>query len=309
VKKLVLCTLLVGLTLIVSGQNYVDLVKFTHTQIPSSPFNKLENGEYKSINDNPSTSVTQSKISTSIPITLGDSLVFLTGIDYELHRLKLNPVRVRTFSNLNIATLKLGFNKKHNRKLSGTYLALPKIASDFGDLKNSFQIGAIALWKYKLNPQTKLVFGNYINTELFGILNVPILGVYHKSKNEKIEINITFPITGYGDYKIHKNIRMGADFLLIVRTFDLAQPNVSNSYVHTSSNEVAAYFQFDLFKESLIIKAKAVYSMYDYSVYKDDDKTPFGMFGWYPGDSRSPPEFLISNALGLQISAFYRFQL
>ena len=306
-KKNIFSILLVGFTLISSGQSYVDLVKFTHAQIPSSPFNKFENGDYKSIDETPSTSVSQSKISTSLPITLGDSLVFLTGIDYELHRLKLNPVS--TFSNLNIATLKLGFNKKHNRKLSGTYLALPKIASDFGHLKNSFQIGAIALWKYKLNPQTKLIFGNYINTELFGILNVPILGVYHKSKNEKTEINITFPITGFGDYKIHKHIRMGADFLLIVRTFDLAQPNVNDSYIHTSSNEVAAYFQMDLFKESLIIKAKAVYSMYDYSVFKDNDKTPFGMFGWYPGDKRALPNYIISNALGFKISAFYRFQL
>jgi len=305
--KLIFSTLLVSLTLIGSGQNYVDLIKITHTQIPSSPFNKLENEDYKRFSEIHSTSVSQSKISTSLPIALGDSLIFLTGVDYELHRLKLNPIS--TFSNLNIATLKLGFNKKHNPKLSGTYLALPKIASDLGHLKNSFQIGAIALWKYKLNPQTKLIFGNYINTELFGILNVPILGVYHKSKNQKTEINITFPITGYGDYKIFKNIRIGTDFLLIVRTFDLAQPNVSESYVHTSSNEVAAYFQLDLFKESLILKAKAIYSLYDYNVYKDDDKTPFGMFGWYPGDSRNPPEFLISNAIGFQVSAFYRFQL
>ena len=306
-KKIVFSTLLIGFALISSGQNYVDLIKFSHTQIPSSSFNKLENEEYTSISENPATSVSQTKLSTSLPISLSDSLVFLTGIDYELHRLKLNPTNA--FSNLNIGTLKLGFNVKHNSKLSGTYLALPKIASDFGHLKNSFQIGAIALWKYKLNPQTKLIFGNYINTELFGILNVPILGVYHKSKNEKTEINITFPITGFGDYKVHKNIRMGADFLLIVRTFDLAQPNVNDLYVHTSSNELAAYLQFDLFKESLIIKTKAVYSMYDYAVYGDNDKTPFGMLGWYPGDKRSMPDYSISNALGFKISAFYRFQL
>ena len=297
-KKLILSALFVGLVLFSSGQNYVDLVKVTHTQIPSSTFNN---------NKNISTPITQTKLSTSIPITISDSLVFLTGIDYEVHRLKLSPIGDP--SNLNIATVKLGINIKHNKKLTGTYLALPKLASDLGPINNSFQFGAIALWKYQLNTQTKIVFGNYINTERFGILNVPIFGVYHKSKNEKTEIDIKFPITGFGDYKIHKNIRMGADFLLIVRTFDLAKPKVDQFYIHTASNELAAYLQFDLFKESLIIKAKAIYSMYDYGMYADGDETPFGMLGWYPGDKRTRLNSEISDALGFKISAFYRFQL
>tara|TARA_Y100001934_G_scaffold257398_1_gene326502 strand:+ start:1230 stop:2129 length:900 start_codon:yes stop_codon:yes gene_type:complete len=298
-NKIILSTLLSSLTFLTFGQNYVDLVKLTHTQVPNSVF---EN------NPNISTPITQTKLSTSIPITLNDSLVFLTGVDYELHRLKLNPLAA-DFSNLNIATLKLGFNIKHNSKLTGTYLALPKLASDFGHLNKSFQIGAIALWKFKLNTQTKLVFGNYINTERFGILNVPIFGVYHKSKNEKTEIDIKFPITGFGDYNVHKNIRLGADFLLIVRTFDLAKSDVNEFYVHTASNELAAYLQFDLLKERLIIKAKAVYAMYDYGMYADGDGTPFGMLGWYPGDQRMRLNSETSSALGFKVSAFYRFQL
>ncbi|MBI34224.1 MAG: hypothetical protein CMP67_02555 [Flavobacteriales bacterium] len=298
-NKIILSTLLSSLTFLTFGQNYVDLVKLTHTQVPNSVF---EN------NPNISTPITQTKLSTSIPITLNDSLVFLTGVDYELHRLKLNPLAA-DFSNLNIATLKLGFNIKHNSKLTGTYLALPKLASDFGHLNKSFQIGAIALWKFKLNTQTKLVFGNYINTERFGILNVPIFGVYHKSKNEKTEIDIKFPITGFGDYNVHKNISLGADFLLIVRTFDLAKSDVNEFYVHTASNELAAYLQFDLLKERLIIKAKAVYAMYDYGMYADGDGTPFGMLGWYPGDQRMRLNSETSSALGFKVSAFYRFQL
>jgi len=347
-KKIVFSILLFGFALISSGQDYIDLVKFAHTHIPSV---KLK--DYNS--SSPNTSVTQTKISTSLPFKLNESSAFLTGIDYELHRVQL-PLKPDSGgftsvsglsedstqgtwlggegyqqqrdppSSLHMTTLKLGFNKKHNKKLSGTYLALPKIASDFTYLKNSFQIGAIALLKYKFNDQTNLIFGNYINTEFFGILNVPILGVYHKSKNEKAEVDIKFPITGFGDYKIHKNIRMGADFLLIVRTFNLVSLEVSpqagsslfvgqdydyegEAYVHTSSNEIAAYFQLDLFKESLIIKLKGVYSMYDYSVFADHDKTPFGMLGWYPGDQRTPLNYSMSNALGFKISAFYRFQL
>ena len=56
-------------------------------------------------------------------------------------------------------------------------------------------------------------------------------------------------------------------------------------------------------------KAKAVYSMYDYGLYSDGDKTPFGMLGWYPGDQRMRLNSKTSNALGFKISAFYRFQL
>ena len=292
----IICTFI----LFVSGfsQNYVDLVKATHTQIPNAGF---ENSEALS------TPITQSKILTSVPIKISDSLTFLTGVDYELHNLKLLPISEPV--NLNIVTAKVGLNFKHNSRLSGTYILLPKLASDFGHLKSSFQMGAIALFKYQLNDQTKLVFGNYINKEFFGILNVPILGVYHKSKNEKIEVDVKFPIVGYGDYKIHKNLRVGADFLMIVRTFDLAKNNMDDFYVHTSSNEFAAYLQFDLLKESLIIKAKAVYSMFDYALYQDNDLTPFGTFGVYPGDERVRLNGKISSALGFKISAIYRFQL
>jgi hypothetical protein len=159
--------------LFVSGfsQNYVDLVKATHTQIPNASF---KNSEALS------TPITQSKILTSVPIKISDSLTFLTGVDYELHNLKLLPVSEPV--NLNIVTAKVGLNFKHNSRLSGTYILLPKLASDSSNIKSSFQMGAIALFKYQLNNQTKLVFGDYINKEFFGILNVPILGVYHKSK-------------------------------------------------------------------------------------------------------------------------------
>ena len=88
-KKIVFSILLFGFALISSGQDYIDLVKFAHTHIPSSSFNKLENEEYTSISENPATSVSQTKLSTSLPIKLNESSAFLTGIDYELHRVQL----------------------------------------------------------------------------------------------------------------------------------------------------------------------------------------------------------------------------
>ena len=120
-KKTVFSILLIGFAFITSGQNYVDLVKFTHTQIPNSTFIN---------NENISTPITQTKLSTSLPISLSDSLAFLTGIDYELHRLKIN--RGDCYVEFKYSNAQTWFNVKHNRKLSGTYLALPKIASDFG---------------------------------------------------------------------------------------------------------------------------------------------------------------------------------
>ena len=90
----IICTFI----LIVGGfsQNYVDLVKATHTQIPNAGF---ENSEALS------TPITQSKILTSIPIKISDSHAFLTGVDFELHSLKLHPISEPV--NLNIVTLRL----------------------------------------------------------------------------------------------------------------------------------------------------------------------------------------------------------
>lgn len=287
-------------TMMSLAQNYVDLAKFTHSNVPKTTVDVPGSEGLE-------TPVMQTKVLTSVPVKLGDSLAFLTGIDYENHAIQLK--RFWETSNMNITTLKLGFNVKHNAKLSATYLVLPKLAGDYGDFSNSFQIGAIALFKYKLNPQTKLIFGNYINKEFFGVLNVPIIGLYHKSKNGKFESDIKFPIVGFGDYKLHKNFRVGADFLMIVRSFDLTKGPQEVFYSHMASNEFGAYVQFDLLKESLIIQAKAVYAGMDYGTYLDGDTTPLGMWGWYPGDERTRFNGNVQGALGFKVAATYRFQL
>ena len=182
-KKLLFSLFLATITLLSSGQNYIDLAKFTYTGVPNINIDNTPLENYTS-------SIEQTKLLTSIPVKISDSLAFLTGIDFENHTSKLK--NIWSPSSMNITTFKVGFNVKHNAKFSGTYLLLPKLASDYGDFSKSFQVGAIALFKYQLNTQTKLIFGNYINTELFGILNVPILGVYHMSKNEKFETDIIF---------------------------------------------------------------------------------------------------------------------
>ncbi len=282
------------------AQNYVDLAKFTHSNVPNTSLDVAGSEDLE-------TSIMQSKILTSLPIKLSDSLAFLMGVDYENHSIQLK--RLWGTSNMNIATLKLGFNVKHNTKLSATYLALPKLAGDYGDFSNSFQIGAIALFKYQMTSQTKLVFGNYINKELFGILNVPIIGLYHKSKSGKFESDIKFPIVGFGDYNLNKNFRVGADFLMIVRSFDLTKGPQEVFYSHMASNEFGVYVQFDLLKESLIIQAKAVYAGMDYGTYLDGDTTPLGMWGWYPDDERTRFNGNVNGALGFKVTATYRFQL
>lgn len=284
------------------GQNYVDLAKVTYTSVPSTTVDSLTNN-----NSQFEAPISQTKLLTSVPIKLTDSITFLTGVDFENHRVQLKEKW--SLSSMKVTTFKLGINIKHNSKLSGTYLLLPKLAGDYGNLSNSFQIGGIALFKYRINPQTKLIFGNYLNKEIYGLLNVPILGIYHKSKNKKLEADVKFPIIGYADYKFHKNLRFGADFLMIVRTFNLTNGLSSGSYAQLASNEVGGYLQLDLFNESLIIKTKVIFSMFDYATYLDGASTPFGMFGWYPGDVRDRTNGEFTNNLGFKVSAIYRFQL
>lgn len=299
-KKYILLITLFSSTLWGAAQRYVDLAKFTYTNAPQVNVNPAPLDPFES-------SVIQSKLLTSIPVQISDSLAFLTGIDFENHTTTLKSGWAP--SSVNIATLKAGFNIKHNARLSGTYLLLPKLASDYGNLSNSFQIGGIALFKYVINPQTKFIFGSYSNTEMFGTLFVPILGVYHKSKNAKFESDIKFPITGFADYKLHNNVRIGADFLMIVRTFDLTRNSSKDFYTQLASNEFGGYLQFDLLKERVIVKTEVLYTMFDYALYKDGSSTPFGMLGWYPGDERTRENEKYENALGFKISATYRFQL
>jgi len=87
---------------------------------------------------------------------------------------------------------------------------LPKLSSDLANVSNDdFQIGIVGLANYKIKKNLKFKFGFYFNTESYGSLFVPLLGLYYLSPNNKLETNLTLPLKADLNYLLSKIIAVG----------------------------------------------------------------------------------------------------
>lgn len=284
------------------GQDYVDLFKFTYL---NSPFNK-----YDTVND--LARVQEFYVDATLPIKINERTVVITGFTAEQLGIKTNP----TGFNINAVystTLKLGLNQKHGKKWDGTYMLLPKISSDFNDVKgNQFQMGGLLLYKMKKNANLKYHLGMYYNSEAFGPFFVPLLGFYYISPKKKFEANFTLPVWADMNYRFKPWLAAGMNFSAFVRSYYLSpQSNVANKemYLVKASNEVYGYLQFTA-KKSFVFQAKAGYSIgRRFSSYDWGDKVDWGFSAFRFGDDRAEVENPIKDGFIFQARFIYRFNL
>lgn len=195
------------------SQNYVDLAKFDYA---TSSTNTFDTGTA-------TTSLQEINADLTIPLVINDNFTVLTGATYEGTTATFNPGRAE--ETLTGITLKLGANLKHNNKLSGTYMLLPKISSDLKETSsNDFQVGAVVLMKYAKNDHFNYKFGLYANNELFSPFVVPIFGFYYLNPTEKFEAKVLLPLAADLNYTIANNTRVGLNFRGQIRTYNLNTP-------------------------------------------------------------------------------------
>ena len=295
-KKTLSITLFLCLFSFVSfGQDYVDLARFHYSTTPQN--------EFDSIGGN--TTVEDFGLDVTLPIKLNESNVFLTGFNIDQITTKLHP----SSSPITISTinLKLGYNKKHSEKWSGTYMLLPKFSSDFKNITSKgYQFGALALMKYNKKINLKYNFGVYYNRELFGPFIVPLLGLYYKSENGKFEANLTLPIWADINYKLNKIVKVGANFSAFVRSYHLSE---NNAYVVKKSNDVFAYLQFNLTK-SILLQTKTGYTLgRSYKVYNDNDAADLAVSAFRFGDDRTVLNPTFKDGLVFKMRLIYRFHI
>jgi hypothetical protein len=277
------------------AQDYVDLAKFHYATTPTNSFDSIGGN----------TTIEEFGADLTFPIKLNENDVVITGLMLEQIKTKFHPsTNYQTISTVN---LKVGFNKNHSEKLSGTYMLLPKLSSDFKSLSNKdFQIGALILMKYKKNENFKYNGGIYYNQELFGPFFVPLFGFYYKSPNKKFETNITLPIWADMNYQLLNWLTIGTNFSAGVRSYNLSE---NNAYVVKKTNEFFGYLQFNTSK-SLLIQTKVGYSIgRSYHVYNTNDKTDLGVSAFRFGDDRTilNPDF--NDGLIFRFRFIYRFSL
>lgn len=277
----------------IKAQDYVDLIKNHYAVSPNNTFDSIGG----------SSDIEEFGTDITLPIVLKNKNVFITGLAAEQIKLKLHPLGSKeTISSL---ALKLGYQINHSEKVTGTYMLLPKLASDFKKLgSNDFQLGGLALYKIKKSELFKYHAGLYYNEELFGPFVVPLLGFYYKSKNKKLEANFTLPIWADINYSLTNWMNVGTNFSAYVRSYHLSQ---SNSYIAKKTNEIFGYLQFNI-KKSFILQTKVGYSIgRSYKAYADDDKTDFALSSFRFGDDRTALNPTFNNGMIYKIRLLYRF--
>ncbi len=282
------------------SQNYVDLLKVSASTTPNNTFDSSAT----------KTRINDVLVDLTVPVKINDGFSVLTGVIYEQIQTKLFDDGI--VKNFGSTTVKLGFNKQLTEKWSATVVALPKIASDYNSFTNKdFQVGGIALFKYKKRDNLNFKTGLYYNSELFGPLFVPMLGMYYQSPNKKFEANIMLPLQADVNYQILPFMNVGVNFNGQIRTYHLnnvtdANPN---TYVAKSTNELFGYLKFN-FTKSISLQTKVGQSFgRSYKVYDYNDKVDFGLPATLIGHKPTQLNSNFSNGLIFQATLVYRLSL
>lgn len=291
---------LLGLVLITaSAQNYIDIGRFSYA---NTPLNTFENTSKQ-------TKVEEFGLQLTFPIVLNDKTIILAGLSADRSRLRLNS-DFTDHTNLNKVRLQLGLNRVYSEKWTGMYVLLPSIASDFDVIsKEDLQLGLLTLFTYKKKENLKYKLGFYTNTENYGPLFVPLLGLYYLSPNKKFESTLLLPGQADFNYQLAKKTALGINFDGITSSYNLHEfiyiPK--GQYVVRSSNELYTYLQFQ-FGKSLYAKTKLGYSISrTYKVFDNDDKVDLSFSSFYFGDDRTQLNTNFEKGLIFRAELFYRF--
>ncbi|MFT4942890.1 MAG: hypothetical protein ACI8RH_000627 [Flavobacteriales bacterium] len=295
-KKNILFIALFICSSMVNAQDYLDILKVSHSQATLG-----------NIDTDDETDVSNTNIELYLPIPITAKAVLLSGFTYENTRLGLNHSDSR--SNLIMTRFNLGVKLNHGNKWSGTYVALPKLASDFNDLgADDFQMGGIALLEKKYSSRYVLKFGAYVSTENFGTTVTPIIGLWYKSKNSKFYVNATLPIRADVNYSLTNSFSLGANLLTSVKSYNLSEAN-SDFYVQEESIRFSAFAAYGFLDDMLILRARVGLDTTDYGVYNKNSNSIVQVLTAQIGDERARENSEFSAAPFVGLDLMFRVDL
>ena len=296
-KKIKLMLFFALFTLSASAQDYVDILKLS-----------VNNTTLGNIDNNYETSVNNLNMEVYYPKKMSEKAVLLTGFTVENTRLNLSPNSDR--SSLTMTRFNLGMKYQHSEKWSGTYVFLPKIASDFENIgSNDFQFGGLAVLDYQYNETSKVKFGVYASSENHGSTITPLIGIWHRSKNNKFYINATLPIRMDANYALSKKFSVGSDLLTSIKSYNLSQLN-SDNYVQEESIRFAFYAALGMMDNSIILRGRVGFDTTDYGVFNSNQKVGAQVLTFpLSTDKRTRLNSEFDSSLYVGFDAIYRFDL
>ena len=295
--KYILCGLFGCIFFQAFAQNYFDIVNLTYTNTPQNDF-EISNAQ---------THVEELALELNFPILINEKTILLTGII--ANKTKLNLDANMPISNLNVLGMNFGVNQTFSNKWSSTFMLFSKIASDKIKLSNdNLQLAFLALFTNKKRSDLKYRYGLYANTEKYGLIIVPILGLYYISPSKKFEVDLNLPITGDINYGINKKTWIGMRFDGLGTTYNLNNQNYSanGAYVSKTSNELVGYLRLMLNK-SIYLNTKIGYAISrNYKVFDANDKIDLALTSFYFGDNRTQLNERFKDGAIFKVELFYR---
>ena len=280
------------------SQSYFDIVSLSYTNSTSN--------EFEISNDK--TTVKEYIFELNYPIVLNKKTILLTGLF--ANKTKLNLDATLPMSNLDVLGVNFGVNKTLNDTWSATLMGFSRLASDkLKFSKDNFQVGFLSLFTNKKRNNLKFRYSIYANTEKYGLLVVPIFGMYYLSNNKKFEVNFNLPIIADINYKLFNKAWLGMRFDGIGATYNLTDQNYSSTgaYVAKNSNELVSYFRYRLSK-SLYINSKIGYAIgRNYKVFDANDKIDLALSSFYFGDQRIQLNERFKDGVVFKVELLYRF--
>ncbi len=281
------------------SQSYVDLVKIRYGTVYNAGFE----------NTTAETNAILFDVATTFPIVVNDKIAIITGVDAVRQEVDLFPNGNAV--TLGSITAKIGVSWKHSEQWSGTYILLPKIASeDFRTDGDAFFFGGFGLLKYQKSARMQYRFGIYASSEGFGALVTPVLGLYYQSEDNHWEVTANLPINGDVNYRFNPGVTVGFGFQAPIRSYRLRSTTLTpDFYTQTQNIEVGPYIQNSFLGEKILLRLQVGYASIDYEVYQEGDTLPLRVAAFEFGDDRNRFNPEMTGNFFLRIGAIYRFHL
>jgi hypothetical protein len=299
--KYILCLLLGCFLQTITAQDYMDIASIYYAYSPANDFED-KSGQ---------TNLSELALQLNFPFVLNEQNILLTGLAANHDRLQLDT-NLEGLTSLNSLGFQIGLHRKYSKKWAASYILLPKIA--FGQRAltiNNLQIGVASLFSFIKNKNLTYKFGFYANTEKFGLMLVPLAGLYYLSENQKFEITMLLPSMVDLNYALFNKTHAGIGFDSPTSSYYLNKSLYSNDnvYVVKVSNELFAHIKYQLGK-SIYFKIEVGYPISrHYKVFNADDKVDFALGNLYFGDKRVQLNHNIDTGLIFKIKLVYRIHL
>lgn len=282
---------------VVVSQNYLDVARLNLAHTSMEDVDKTFESDISNIN-----------LEFLYPTPLNDTFTLITGITVENTNLNLSAIAAS--ENLLMTRLNLGAKIYHSRKWTGTYLLLPKLASNFEEVgSRDFQFGAIALIEYRNSSRFRSKFGLYTSSEEFGAIITPLVGLYYRTQNSKFYIDAALPIRMEANYTFAKNLSMGADLRTSIKSYNIAG-DLTPTYVQEESIRFGLYLGYSMLDDKVLLRAKAGFDTTDYGLYNTGDKVGAQILTVaLGGDDRIRLNNEFASSLFVGFDAIYRLDL